>query len=339
MEDYKDDVAKSRVGCLGSSDGKMLQQISALGYVPKSAYKRLAVCKGLVEQEDIPRTAAIKAGDEMEMLIYKHLSSNDPRYQSNPKWVSEKYSYANVKLIAHPDLVLKDDARKTLFVYEVKTTKYSVEETRQTYKAQLFIEYILGKEVCETLGRDWNVKLFLVHYDTNNLNLAQLMAENALEIDPTRLTVKEVRFTSTAYFDIKKSMGIVDEFLETFTEYYEGDEVDANLLPANIKSQFEDIAVAFQEMEDRKVRVEAFKKRLYDFMVEKNIKSIKNDFFSITRVDPTESKTFDGKRYLEDLSKAHPRKANKIAKNYTKTTKRSGYATIKVNDKKEDDKQ
>lgn len=338
MVDYKEDVAKSRVGCLGSSDGKMLQQICALGYVPKSAYKRLAVCKGLVEQEDIPRTAAVAAGDAMEMLIYKHLSANDPRYESNPRWESTKYSTKNVKLIAHPDLVLKDDARKTLFVYECKTTKYGVEETRQTYKSQLFIENILGKEICEGLGKDWSIKVFLVHYNTDGLNLEQLMSDDALEIDPSRLTVKEVRFTSTAYFDIKRTMAIVDTFLETFDEYYEGDEVDADLLPANIKSQFEDIAVAFQEMEDRKVRVEAFKKRLYDFMVEKNIKSIKNDFFSITRVDPTESKQFDGKRYLEDLSKAHPRKANKIAKDYTKTTKRSGYATIKVNDKKDDNK-
>ena len=75
VKDYKQDVAQSRVGCLGSSDGKMLAQICALGYVPKSAHKRLAICKGLIPQEEIPRTAAIKAGDEMEMLIYKHLAA------------------------------------------------------------------------------------------------------------------------------------------------------------------------------------------------------------------------------------------------------------------------
>ena len=187
MENYKDDVAQSRVGCLGSSDGKLLAQVCALGYVPKSAYHRLAVCKGLIEQEDIPMTAAVKAGDAMEMLIYKHLSANDPRYESNPRWVSKKYSMPNVTLIAHPDMVLKDDARKTLYIYETKTTKYTVEETRQSYKAQLFIEYIIGKELCEEYGKDWNVKLSLVHYNTDGLDLAQLLADRLAEAAAERM--------------------------------------------------------------------------------------------------------------------------------------------------------
>jgi hypothetical protein len=69
-------------------------------------------------------------------------------------------------------------------------------------------------------------------------------------------------------------------------------------------------------------------------MVEKDIKSIKNDVFSITRVDPTESKTFDAKRYLDDEAKAHPRKVKKLVAKYTKTTKRKGYAVIKVKEEK-----
>lgn len=333
MENYKDDIAQSRVGCLGSSDGHMLQQICALGYVPKSAYKRLAVCKGLIEQEEIPRTAAIQAGDAMEMLIYKHLSANDPRYESNPRWESVKYSTKNVKLISHPDLVLRDDARKTLFIYEVKTTKYSVEETRQTYKAQLFIHNILGKEICEGLGKDWNVKLFLVHYDTDGLDLAQLLADNALEIDQTRLTVKEVRFTSTAYFDVKRTMVMVSDFLETFTEFYEGDEIDSDYLPKNVKQEFDDITQMLIEIKERESKVDAFKKRLYDFMLAKGIKSIKNDYWNIVRVDNSESRTFDHKRYLEDLRAEHPRKAKKIQDKYTKTTKKNGYCVIKVKEK------
>ena len=335
MEIYKEDIIQSRVGCLGSSDGNMLQQICALGYVPKSAHKRLAVCKGLIPQEEIPRTAAIQAGDAIEMLIYKHISAEDPRYESNPRWESVKYSTKNVKLISHPDFVLRDDARKTLFIYECKATKYGVEETRQTYKSQLFIHNILGKEICESLGKDWNVKVFLVHYNTDGLDLAQLLADNGLELDPTRLTVREVRFTSTAYFNVKQAMTIVDAFLETFTEFYEGDEIDANLLPQKVKAQFTDIAVALQEMEERKTRIDEFKKYLFDFMTKHNIKSIKNEFFSITRVDPSVSKAFDGKRFLEDLQKEHPRKAKKISDKYTKTSNRSGYCNIKVKETKE----
>lgn len=327
IQDYKQEVANTRKGCLGGSDGKMLSQIATLGYIPKSALKRLAVCKGLIEQEDIPRTAAIVAGDKIEMAIYDHLTKKDPRYESNPLWVSEKYSTKNVKLIAHPDIVLKDNARKTLFVYEVKTTKYNINDTRQTYNAQLFIESLLAHEIAAKLGSGWSVKMFLVHYSTEGLDLTE-----DIEFDPTRMTLKEVRLTSS--FDIKKSMELVDMFLDTFTEYYDGDDVDADMLPVAVKSQFDDVAAMLVEIKERETKVDEFKKRLYDFMVEKDIKSIKNDVFSITRVDPTESKTFDAKRYLDDEAKAHPRKVKKLVEKYTKTTKRKGYAVIKVKEDK-----
>jgi len=327
---YKDDVAQSRVGCLGSSDGKMLMQVCSLGYVPKSAHKRLAVCKGLIPQQEIPRTAAIVAGDEMEMAIYRHLSANDPRYESNPKWISEKYSYKNVKLISHPDIVLIDNARKTVFVWEVKTTKYSVADTRQTYKAQLFIHYLLAKEIAERMGKDWTVKIALVHYNTDGLDLTE-----GVTFDPERLTIKDVRFTSTAFFDIHKAMSIVNDFLETFTEYYEGDEIDANLLPATVKAQFEDIAVVLQDIKEKENKVAEFKEKLYKFMDGKDIKSISNEYFTITRVDPTVQKSFDGKKFLDDMAKDHPRKAKKVLAKYTKTVNRKGYATIKVKEQKD----
>lgn len=330
VKDYKNDVAQSRVGCLGSSDGKMLMQVCSLGFVPKSAHKRLAVCKGLIPQQDIPRTAAIVAGDEMEMAIYRHLSANDPRYESNPKWVSEKYSYKNVKLISHPDIVLIDNARKTVFVWEVKTTKYSVADTRQTYKAQLFIHYLLAKEIAERMGKDWTVKIALVHYNTDGLDLTE-----GVTFDPERLTIKDVRFTSTAFFDIHKAMSIVNDFLETFTEYYEGDEIDANLLPATVKQQFEDIAVVLQDIKEKENKVAEFKEKLYKFMDGKDIKSISNEYFTITRVAPTVQKSFDGKKFLDDMAKDHPRKAKKVLAKYTKTVNRKGCATIKVKEQKD----
>ena len=325
IQDYKKDVANTRKGCLGGSDGKMLAQIAALGYVPKSAFKRLAVCKGLIEQEDIPRTAAIVAGDKIEMAIYDHLTKKDPRYESNPLWVSEKYSTKNVKLIAHPDIVLKDEARKTLFVYEVKTTKYNINDTRTTYKSQLFIENTLAHEIISKLGSGWSVKLFLVHYSTEGLDL-----NDGVEFDPTRMTLKEVSFRSSALFDIKAAMELVDTFLETFTEYYDGDDVDADMLPVAVKSQFDEVADMLVEIKERETKIEEFKKRLYDFMLEHDIKSIKNEYFSIVAVAPSESKSFDTKRYMEDLIKQYPRKSKKIIEKYTKTQKRKGYCQIKV---------
>ena len=329
MENYKDDIRATRIGCLGSSDAKILSQIAALGYVPKSACKRLAIVKGLIPQTDIPETDAIRTGNEIENKVFEYLKWKDPRYQSNVRWESKVHSTKNVKLIAHPDIILKDDARKTLFVYEVKTTKYNVNDTRETYKAQVFIENLLAREIASTFGKDWSVKMFLVHYSTDGLDLT-----NGIGFDPTRITIKEVHFTTSDYFDIKKAMAIVNTFLENFTEYYEGDEIDANLLPTNVKSQFDDVASMLVEIKERETKIDEFKKRLYDFMLEHDIKSIKNEYFSIVAVAPSESKSFDAKRYVEDLIKQYPRKSKKIIEKYTKTQKRKGYCQIKVKGEK-----
>lgn len=328
MKDYKADVAATRVGSLGSSDGKMLAQIASIGTIPNSALKRLAVCKGLIPQTEIPRNAAIQAGDDVEMLVYEHLKAKDPRYESNPLWISDRYSRANVKLISHPDLVLQDEAQKIIYIYECKATKFSVAETRHTYEAQLFVHFLLGNEIAKKLGNDWKVKLFLVHYSTDGLDLT-----NGVEFDPTRLTVKGVNFVAPL-FDANKAMDIINAFLESFTEYYEGDEVDADLLPATVKNEFDVVAATLNEIKEREKVVNDFKERLYKFMCDHNIKSVKNSAFSISRVDPTESRSFDAKKYMDDMAKAHPRKAKKILAKYTKVTKRKGYATIKVKEEK-----
>ena len=324
MENYKEEIANTRKGCLGSSDGKTLAQIATLGIVPKSAYKRMAIVKGLIPQEEIPRTAAIQAGDDLEMIVYEHLNAKDPRYESNPLWESKKYSKPNVKLISHPDIVFVNEETKTINIFEVKTTKYDFNTTRQTYSAQLFIHFIIGKEKALELGRDWNVRLFLAHYSTDGLDLT-----NGVEFDAQRLTVKRVQFTS-AFFDVDKAMNIVNDFLEDFMEYYDGDEIDSEYLPEKVKQEFDVITNVLSEIKEREQKVDAFKHKLYDFMLDKNIKGIRSDEWSITRVDASESKSFDGKKYLADLKSLHPRNAKKIEAKYTKTVARGGYVKISV---------
>ena len=329
MYEHKIDIIATRKGCLGSSDGKLLSQIASLGNVPKSAYKRLAVVKGLIQQEEIPETAAIRMGNEIEMQIFERLQMVDSRWQSNVRWESKEFSTPNCKLISHPDFILQDEENKILYVSECKATRYTIEQTRAEYAPQLFIHFMLAKEKAKELGKDWKVKLSLCHYSTEGLDLNEYN-----EFDTNRMTIREVR-ASTAFFDIRKAMNIINDFLETFTEYYEGDEVEEQYLPMEVKQQFLAITNVLAEIKEKEKQVDEFKQRLYAFMCEKCIKNIKGDAFTITRVDATESKSFDAKRYVEDLKKEHPRKANKIIEKYTKTTQRKGYATIKLREQNE----
>lgn len=328
MENYKEDIRNTRCGALGSSDGKLIISVAESGIIPKSAYKRLAVCKGLIEQEDIPYTAAVRAGDELEMLVFEHLKANDDRYQSNPCWVSKKYSRKNVKLLTHPDIVLQDDENKILNVYEVKCTKFTFEQTKDTYKAQLIIHWVIANEIAKELG-GYKVRLSLVHYSTEGMNL-----EEGFEFDPSRLTVKTLRNMEklSKSYNLAEAMDIVDKFLENFNEYYEQEEVDANLLPANVQSQFSEVAQFLREIKEREAKVDAFKAKLYDFLSERGIKKVSCDDFSFTVVAPTQQVTFDAKKFMEDMTAEHPRKAKQIREKYKKTTNKRGFVTIKTRD-------
>lgn len=326
MEDYKQEIKDTRIGCLGSSDGKMISHIAHYGYVPKSAQKRLAVVKGLTPNEEIPRTAAVIAGDVIEQAIYDHLAASNPNYKSNPRWESKRFSRKNVKLISHPDIVLEDSDSKTIFAYEVKTTKRNVLSTKSEYSNQLFIHWLLGRERANELGRGWKLRLFLAHYSTDGLDL-----DNGVEFDPDRLTLSECKMR--ALFDMGKAMDIIDAYLEDFNEYF-AEEVDAEYLPVSVRDEFKAISDVMREIKEKEDYLDGFKKRLYDFLVEKDIKSIKSDEFIITRVDDSVSHTFDGKKYLEDLAAIHPLKAKWAQVKYDKATKRKGFAKITLKKEK-----
>lgn len=327
MEDYKKDIESTRVGCLGGSDGNLLAQVANLGSVPKSAYKRLAVLKGLIEQDNVS-TRVMRYGDFIEQSIFECLCANNPNYISNPLWISGKYSKDGVRLICHPDFVLYDEDKKVLKVYECKATKFNVQQTRSTYANQLFVEWTLANEVVKAKGEGWKVELYLCHYDTSNVCI-----EDDFMFDTSLLSIHRIRMNGNV-FDIDKAMTIVSEFLPTMEYYNEDEEIDAAYLPEKVKAEFDAITCVLAEIKEREVKVEEFKRKLCDFMQKHEIKSIKNDAWNITLVNATESVQFDTKKFLADLSAKHPRKANKLRKDYEKRVARGAFVQIKLKTQK-----
>lgn len=325
MKDYKQEIEQTRIGCLGSSDAKMVAQIAILGNVPKSAYERLAVLKGLKNKSNHLTTEAMRFGDRVENEIYAYLSQTKKELQSNPLWESKKYSRSNFKCISHPDYVWENQEEKCVYVYEVKASKHTNLQVRQEYRCQLYWHYLLAMEHAKELGKEWRPKLFLVHYDSSGIEDFDLH-----DFDVNRLLVKEVRFHSPV-FDMKLGLDIIDVFLDDFNEYYgNDDEIDANMLPEKVYTKFDAICTTLTQIKQLEQDVESFKKHIYEFMLQKNIKSIKNEFFTISRIDPCESVTFDYKRFLNDEGALHPIKVKKWLKMYEKRTSRKGYASIKV---------
>lgn len=324
--DYKNDINSTRKGCLGGSDANLLSQVASLENVPRSAYKRLAVAKGLIENDNIT-TRVMAFGDFIENAIYSLLSEKNDGYISNPLWVSGKYSTKDLKLICHPDFALYDEEKKVLNVYECKATRFSVEQTRDTYKNQLFIEWTLANEIVKSKGDGWKVNMFLCHYNTDGVNI-----DDEFEFDPERLTVHRLRMKDNL-FDIVKAMSITSDFMQTFDYYSDEDEIQAQYLPEKVKAEFDAVSVVLSEIKEREKTVDEFKARMTDFMQQKSIKSIKSEDWSITLVAASESVQFDHKKFLADLSDKHPRKAKKLRKDYEKRVTKGAYVQIKLSKK------
>ena len=290
-----------------------------------------------MEQQDyknqIRDTRCGALGSSDGKLIISVAEANDDRYQSNPCWVSEKYSRKNVKLLTHPDIVLQDDENKVLNVYEVKCTKFTFEQTKDIYKAQLIIHWVIANEIAKELG-GYKVRLSLVHYSTVGMNL-----EDGFEFDPSRLTVKTLRNMEklSKSYRIGEAMDIIDNFLETFTEFYEQDEIDGSLLPEKVKTEFDQVTTFLAEIKEREKKIEDFKNKLCSFMQKHGIKGIKTDTWAITLVNESESVSVDYKAiFANEIESKMPRVANKLKKQYKKVTKKKAYLMIKVRDNNND---
>lgn len=324
MNEQKQEIINTRKGCLGGSDARMLMSIADIGSIPNSALKRLAICKGLKEPEQFTN-AAMEFGNFIEECVFKSLHDTDERWQSNPRIASEKYSRKNVKCIDHVDFLLQDDEKKELTLGECKATRLTFQQTRDEYIAQLYHHYLLGSEIAKKIG--YKVKVVLCHYLTDGVDVA-----NEREFDPSRLTVKVLRNMDklSSQYKLAEAMDIVDKFLETFDSYYDGDEIPYELLPLIVKEQFDKVTELLTEIMQREDIVDKFKEKLYEFLLEKNIKSIKNDAWTITRVDASSTKQFNSKKYLSDFAAKHPRKFKKLREKYESVVNRKGYVKISI---------
>jgi len=309
--EYKNDIIETHKKGLGASDATLLAKIDNLGKVPHSADERLAIIKGLYQKEDCFKTAAMQNGDDLENKIFEMLHSQDERWISNPYIESKRYSRKNCLLFCHIDFMLVDEQNKMVTFIECKATKFGIESSEDKYRCQLFVENELGKEYAKNLGRDWNFNLKICHYDTENYDGV---------FNPDLIALKTLRFGRHP-FNIARAMNLVDDYLEAMTEYYR-DDIDGDMLPDPIKEEVQAVTNFLMEIKEREAKVAAFKSRMFDFMVEKNIKSIKNDAFSITRVDATTATQFDSKAFAVDHKGLY--------KKYLKSNDKKGYAKITI---------
>lgn len=320
---YKDEIISSRVGNLGGSDARILAAIAKNGCVQRAQVERLAIAKGLYERPNITNLA-MQYGDFIENMIYDSLVQVDERWESNKCFRSQKYGREGLGLLVHIDFSLFDESRdKPLLLWvECKATTTDIEQTYKDYKEQLFVEYVLGKELAEQLGADF--KLELCHYD------ASVMFEDESQLqfafDPDKISRKEVIFKK-AVFDIPSGMDIAAQYVSKMTEY-KREEIDWDYLPAEVQEQMKQVNNILVSIKEKQDSIEEFKSRFYDFLCKNEIKSVKTPYFTISRVDESVSIQFDKVRFTAE----HP----ELAAKYQRAVKKKGYVLIKTKEVKDE---
>lgn len=321
--DYKNDIINSRIGSLGSSDGKVLAAIAKNGCVQRGQVERLAIAKGLYERPNITNLA-MQYGDFIENMIYDSLVQVDERWESNKCFRSQKYGREGLGLLVHIDFSLFDDSRdKPLLLWvECKATTTDIEQTYKDYKEQLYIEYVLGKELAEQLGADF--KLELCHYD------ASVMFEDESQLqfafDPDKISRKKVIFKKPV-FDIASGMDIAAQYVSEMTEY-KREEIDWDYLPAEVQEQMKQVNNILVSIKEKQDSIEEFKSRFYDFLCKNEIKSVKTPYFTISRVDESVSIQFDKVRFTAEHLE--------LAAKYQRAVKKKGYVLIKTKEVKDE---
>lgn len=320
---YKDEIISSRVGNLGGSDARILAAIAKNGCVQRAQVERLAIAKGLYERPNITNLA-MQYGDFIENMIYDSLVQVDERWESNKCFRSQKYGREGLGLLVHIDFSLFDESRdKPLLLWvECKATTTDIEQTYKDYKEQLYVEYVLGKELAEQLGADF--KLELCHYD------ASVMFEDESQLqfafDPDKISRKKVIFKKPV-FDISSGMDIAAQYVSEMTEY-KREEIDWDYLPAEVQEQMKQVNNILVSIKEKQDSIEEFKSRFYDFLCKNEIKSVKTPYFTISRVDESVSIQFDKVRFTAE----HP----ELAAKYQRAVKKKGYVLIKTKEVKDE---
>lgn len=320
---YKDEIISSRVGNLGGSDARILAAIAKNGCVQRAQVERLAIAKGLYERPNITNIA-MQYGDFIENMIYDSLVQVDERWESNKCFRSQKYGREGLGLLVHIDFSLFDESRdKPLLLWvECKATTTDIEQTYKDYKEQLYVEYVLGKELAEQLGADF--KLELCHYD------ASVMFEDEFQLqfafDPDKISRKKVIFKKPV-FDISSGMDIAAQYVSEMTEY-KREEIDWDYLPAEVQEQMKQVNNILVSIKEKQDSIEEFKSRFYDFLCKNEIKSVKTPYFTISRVDESVSIQFDKVRFTAE----HP----ELAAKYQRAVKKKGCVLIKTKEVKDE---
>ena len=286
---HKQEIEVTRVGGFGGSDANLfyrvgLRGLSALNNTDK---KRIRVAKGIDEYKPIAMNDAMQRGHDFEDF---YEMSESTSLMSREVLFSADFA-KNFKTFFHADFADK------LYVYELKCVQ-NPGNVEKDYEAQLqWQAMVSGMKVClvvcDSAGRfeDYNEPIEIVR------------DENVISI-------------------LKNGIRLLDENWETLDLNVGEEWSDSDLMPF----EKNDIAVFtsyLQRIQQLEELAEESKEKVFQFMKDNNIKSLKSDSYTVTFIPESTTTSIDKKK----LFTAYPKIKEQ---DYIKTSPKKAYITVKL---------
>ncbi len=298
----KTEIIETRTKGLGSSDAKMVASVGRTGQLNETARKRIAEMLGIKEREQVT-TRAMKAGNDIEQIIFDSIKSVVPNALSNPfyqsKELSERFGFG---IFNHIDIEAETENR--IVWDEVKATIETIEETEKKYIEQLSWHcMLLSERAFNQNGPSKCSLLRLVHFDTSE----------GMAFDSKKITSKFIEYSDClpTIKDILKGLGIIAAALPTF-KWIAPVESDGANLPVETREILPKIAYLLSEAKLYEEKAESLKTQLKNAMESAGIKSIDNDYFKATFIPAGLQNSFDSTAFKKECSDIYAKFTKKI---------------------------
>ena len=286
---HKQEIEVTRVGGFGGSDANLfyrvgLRGLSALNNTDK---KRIRVAKGMDEYKSIQMNDAMQRGHDFEDF---YEMSESTSLMSREVLFSAELA-KNFKTFFHADFSDK------YYVYELKCVQ-NPDNVEKDYEAQLqWQAMISGMKVCLVVCDSAK------RFEDYNEPIEIVRDENVISI-------------------LKNGIRLLDENWETLDLNVGEEWSESDLMPFE-KNDIAIFTSYLQRIQQLEELAEESKAKVFQFMKDNNIKSLKSDSYTVTFIPESTTTSLDKKKLFVE----HPEIKEQ---DYIKTSPKKAYITVKL---------
>ena len=290
-EIHKNEIEVTRKGGFGGSDAKMFYKIGLKGLsaLTNTDKKRIRVAKGIDEYTPIPMNEAMQKGHDFE----------DWYAEQSFAPIADREEKLSCQLANNFDTFFHADFSDCFDeVWELKCVG-NPDNAVQDYYEQLQWQHLIGVK-----------KLWLVVCDSSQpfdsgVKMPELIERNEQAIEILRNGIK-----------------LLDENWDNLDLEVGEDWNDSDLMPFE-KNDIMAFTSYLQKIQELEKLAEESKAKVFQFMKDNNIKSLKSDSYTVTFIPESTTTSLDKKKLFTE----HPEIKEQ---DYLKTSPKKAYITVKL---------